>query len=616
MGNAWIYFATIGAGGVAGWFFGPLSAPVADLPAIAYLPSAASPLTSQGAVSKISAMTPGEIKFRIETILASPVRHSQELQLLMARWVAVDLEAAKAWMRAFPDDQTRPYDSGSQPLKEFFKAWAALDPAAAMAEALAVGGEKTFTAQDSVIVGLARADFATIQEVLTNTPAGKNNPRDAVAELMKQLIARDRPAALALARTLPGAMGDGAVQGIASVWARTDPGAALVWSQEHPDAGTRDSAMKTILTEWARQDPQALGPMLLQKREGQADVFHMDAAAEAVARLSESSPEAAAKFVKEFYPRDKLKANLSSLFFRLMGGDTGNPQSAAAMCAVVNVLPAETLATTRLWRNSWMSDLKPSWERILAEPDSSGRQFLLGEIGRKFASQNPAQLIQDVMKLPDAGSREEVLRVAFGAEGGFNFTLTREGTEAFRKAVDSMPESVRNLGAAHLAWSLGALDPQSAAEVIRQYPGAVESRNLVENLGIRLTEKVDLPTAQVWAASLPTAEAQGHGFSGIVAGQYSEDSEATSEWVRSLPPGFGRDSAASSLANRAKEDDPEAAFAWAASVQDDKLRNDAAKEVIKSWAAVDRHAAQQAVEESSLPADQKTSLLNSLSGQP
>lgn len=607
----------IGLGGVAGWFYTPVSGPVADLQVVARgaLGAAAAPATETGS-AKIVAMTPAEIKLRLDVILASPVRNSQEMQLLMARWVATDLESAKAWMRAFPDDQAKPYDSRSQTLKEFFKAWAALDPKAAMAEALAVGGEKTFTAQDSVIVGLARADFATIQEVLTNTPAGKNNPRDAVAELMKQLIARDRPAALALARTLPGAMGDGAVQGISSVWARTDPGAALAWSQEHPDAGTRDSAMKTIFTEWARQDPQAVGPMLLQKREGQADVFHTDAAAEAVARLSESSPEAAAKFVKEFYPQDKLRANLSSLFFRLMGGDAGNPQSAAAMCAVVNVLPEDVMKTTKLLRGGWMSDLKPSWERILAEPDSPGRQFLLGEIGRKFTTQNPTQFILDVMKFPEAGSREEVLRVAFGEDGGFNFTLTREGTEAFRKAVDSMPESVRNLGAAHLAWSLGALDPQSAAEVIRQYPGAAESPNLVENLGIRLTEKVDLPTAQAWAGSLPTVEAQGKGFSGIVMGHYYEDSEATSEWVRSLPPGFGRDSAASSLANRAKEDDPEAAFAWAASVQDDKLRNDAAKGVIKSWAAVDRLAAQQAVEESSLPADQKTSLLNSLSGQP
>ena len=127
---------------------------------------------------------------------------------------------------------------------------------------------------------------------------------------------------------------------------------------------------------------------------------------------------------------------------------------------------------------------------------------------------------------------------------------------------------------------------------------------------------MDLPTAQAWAGSLPTEEAQGRGFSGIVSGHYSEDSEATSQWVRSLPPGFGRDSAASSLANYAKEDDPEAAFAWAASVQDGKLRNDAAKGVIKSWAAVDRQAAQQAVEESSLPPDQKTVLLNSLPGNP
>lgn len=263
-----------------------------------------------------------------------------------------------------------------------------------------------------------------------------------------------------------------------------------------------------------------------------------------------------------------------------------------------------------------MSDLKPSWERILAEPDSPGRQFLLGEIGRKFAAQDPVKIIEDVMKFPDAHAREEVLRIAFIDSWGSAGVHSQETLQNLRKAVESMPENVRGLGAAHLAWSLGSHDPMSAADVLRQYPSAAESRNLVENLAIRMTEKVDLSRAGKWAASLPTAEAQGLAFSGIVAGQYTEDSEATSEWVRSLPPGYGRDSAAGNLAHYAKEDDPEAALAWAASIQDGKLRDDAAKGVLKTWVPMDRTAAQQAVENANFPVEQKAALLNSFFSEP
>ena len=277
-------------------------------------------------VSQFASLSSGELKSQLEALLVSPVRDSEKLQALMFRWVVTDLESAKAWVRVWPDDKSKWADSSSQPVRDFFKAWAGIDPAAAMAEALAIGGEKTITAQDAVITGLARADFQTIKDVLSNTPDGKNNPRNAVAELMKQLVARDRTAALELAMSLKGAMGDGAVAGISEVWARTDPKSALAWAEQHPEAAIRDNAAKIILMQCARQDPESVGPMLIQKKEGLPDVFRTEVADEAVARLSESSPQEAAAFVAKYYPQDRLKANLGSLFFRLMDEGAGNPR--------------------------------------------------------------------------------------------------------------------------------------------------------------------------------------------------------------------------------------------------------------------------------------------------
>lgn len=613
MAKLYISLGMVILGGVTGWFCarpGVVTMPEPGKPS-QVLATVSQPVPV-GASLKVTGMGAEEVKLRLEQLLASPVRNSQELQLLMTHWVATDLEAARAWMRAFPDDKSQSYATTAQPVKAFFKAWAALDPAAAMAEALAVKGEKSYTAQDAVITGLGRADFAAIKEVLANTPAGKNNPREAVAELMKQLLARDRPAALAMAMSLPGAMGDGAVQGIAAVWARTDPKAALDWSQQHADAATRDNAAKTIMTEWARQDPLAAGPMLLQKRDGASDVFHADAAAEAVARLSDSSPQAATEFVAKYYPQDRLKANLSSLFFRLMQDDAGKPQSAAVMCACVNLLPPDSLKNTKLWQGAWMSDLKPAWERFLAEPDSPGRQFLLGEIGRKFATQNPSQMVSDILKEPDADHREQLFRASFSEDGGFHEIGGKQAVEDFRKAVELMPSTAQSLGAAHLTWCMAAKDPLAAAEIIRQYPAAADAPDLIWNLTSRLAEKLDLPAAQFWADSLPTPKARRDAYGSIVSDRYSKDSEAASQWVQGLPAGPGRDGAASALASNAREDDPEAAFAWAASIQEEKSRLDSAEGVIKSWAAVDPFAAQQTVEKSNLPPDQKTALLNSM----
>jgi hypothetical protein len=395
-------------GGSAGWFAaaGQSNVPRPSVHQENAAPAAAAKSEAAGGKeTKISQLDAASVKSRLDSFLADPSHDPTDLPMLMARWVATDLEAAKAWMRAFPDKDSTDYDERSQPLKEFFKAWAAVDPKAAIAEALAVGPPKTYAAQDSVILGLARLDFSAIKGVLTSIPDGANNPTLAASSLLQKLMARDRSAALELASTLKGKLADGAMEGIAKVWARTDPAAALAWAEQSPNSGSRKTAIGAILTEWARKDPAAVGPHLLSQQDGQPTLFHAQAATEAIGQLAASDPAEALQFAKQYFPADYLKANFNKLFFRLLD-QTDGQQSVATMCACVNLLPPEALKDARLFANSWPSNLAPSWDAVLAEPDSPGRMFLLSEMGQRMCGQNLVKMIEDLANEPNANGQK------------------------------------------------------------------------------------------------------------------------------------------------------------------------------------------------------------------
>lgn len=573
-------------------------------------------LAAKVPVSKVSAMDAAAVKVRFEAALKSTARNTLELELLMARWVAVDLEGAKAWMRAFAGD-IKDSSGDRRPLVLCFKAWAALDPEAAMEEGLTLKGDNAEAALRGVLAGMGRADAATIQSVLQKAPSD-NYFYEEMVSLVRQLAGRDPAGARTMALSLKGLMGENAVQATASVWARTDPQAALAWAQQQEKASARERASIAVLTEWARRDPAAVGPLLLQKTPGSPDRFYGGAAAEALARLSASSPQEAVDFAAKYIPPERLKESLGNLYWRLLINDGASQQSTAALCQVVALLPPDALKDAKLFTRGWSryETMKPVWDRVMTEPDSPARSFLLGQMGQKLFGDRPAEFINELMQLPDNAVRQNLLESSFQGWMGYTSTVNddwRAGIASLRSAVDSLPESVRPLGVRKLAWTALTNDIQEAAALVPHYPSLAADADFMRNLAIQYNGASGIGGTQAWIDSLPDESARAIACEGVVLDWYDKDGGAASQWVDSLPPGARRDAAASALAMELQKDDPATAFTWAASILDPSKQADAVKSAVAVWGRDDWGAASEAIERAAFSAEQKASLQQSIS---
>ncbi|HEV7866175.1 MAG TPA: hypothetical protein VGO90_00735 [Chthoniobacteraceae bacterium] len=142
------------------------------------------------------------------------IPRSELLPTLVDRWFELDFEAAQSWMLARP--------------KEFMpiKAWATVNPEAALREALAMQSDWRATS----LLGAA----------------------------ISQLAGEDPAAQAARLRTLPRSeLRDGVFQGVLAAWAKIDPAAAYASLAEIPPGQTQDAARDGVLREWAERDPAA-----------------------------------------------------------------------------------------------------------------------------------------------------------------------------------------------------------------------------------------------------------------------------------------------------------------------------------------------------------------------
>jgi hypothetical protein len=256
--------------------------------------------------------------------------------------------------------------------------------------------------------------------------------------------------------------------------------------------------------------------------------------------------------------------------------------------------------------------MKPAWDRMMTEPDSPARTFMLGQMAQKLGGTQPTELINELMQMPDNVLRQNLLESSF--KGWMRYSSAgagddwRAGVAALRGVVDSLPESMRPLGARKLAWATLTNDIQEAAALMPQYPSLGADKDFVLNLAICYNGAYDIGTTQAWIDSLPGEAAQASACEGVVLDWYERDAGAASQWVDSLPPGARRDAAASALAVQLQKDDPATAFTWASSIADPAQQTKAVKSAVLAWARDDWGAAAEAIGQAALPAEQKAAL--------
>ena len=90
------------------------------------------------------------------------------------------------------------------------------------------------------------------------------------------------------------------------------------------------------------------------------------------------------------------------------------------------------------------------------------------------------------------------------------------------------------------------------------------------------------------------------------------DPQGAAQWIDTLPDGNSRDAAIPPLVNHVKSVDPTSAFEWAETISDDNTRFNQLQQTVRQWKRTDPEAAQNAINNTNLSEEHRTTLLQEL----
>lgn len=182
----------------------------------------------------------------------------QELYGLLAQRPPAEIAAIAAQLRALPEGRDK-----RDRITAFFKAWAHLDPMAALKSAIEFQTvEARESALSATIGGADATAVGSLAKAINNLPADAIPPLDK-SRLLGSAIAKwaqvDAPAAAEFLNHSPVA-GMGftmAFYEVAQNWAANDPEAAMNWAIEHSSGPRGTSALTGAINGWWQKDHAA-----------------------------------------------------------------------------------------------------------------------------------------------------------------------------------------------------------------------------------------------------------------------------------------------------------------------------------------------------------------------
>ena len=118
---------------------------------------------------------------------------------------------------------------------------------------------------------------------------------------------------------------------------------------------------------------------------------------------------------------------------------------------------------------------------------------------------------------------------------------------------------------------------------------------VLSRLASRLADK-DAPAAAAWATTLPDNENKSRVLAEVVQRWSREQPNEAGAWLNQFPASTATDDPRETFAMQVQKKDPEAAIAWAGTITDEKRRERATSEVVKSWAEREPDLARQWVD--------------------
>ena len=308
---------------------------------------------------------------------------------------------------------------------------------------------------------------------------------------------------------------------------------------------------------------------------------------------------------------DSLRRDLRSEAFSavLEGAD---PSAAGALVPAINDLPKESLPPSEkallLSRavGKW-SQLDPAAAaKFLESSGVRGMNFSTAyhQVASNWAARDPIAAL--------AWAREQTSKGEHFATSGAITGWWKNDPAAAEAYVASHLGTREDWQlASTLASNIFSEDPERAKEWVRQLPNEDARRQADAGLAIQWGFS-DPAAATKWAATLPPGECK-QALAETVGLWAQQDLSAAAEWLGSYQ-GAGRDEAVNNFSLSAAAKDPAVALTWAATISDPKTRAFAERGLASQWLKRDPPAARNWIQNSSLPADEKSRLLAPPSG--
>jgi hypothetical protein len=389
---------------------------------------------------------------------------------------------------------------------------------------------------------------------------------------------------------------------VAKTWAKQDPKAALAWAKGLGDQHERANALQAATSVVAESDPhtaiQALN-MIDPAGKPTGETPHR-AIAKGLAKLNFDE---AVQWVKQL---DPLKHNQEVLLTQSVLPALKNITATALVdmykgvdvagrssdfSETVNV-PLGLLPALLRWQ---VKDVSAALKEVSVLPNGEGRDCVLNFLCWKMSQESPTAALQFAAQA-DAGTREKLA-------GHLARTLATEGKVAeLAQAIKLNPaEGSATVAARDAAALLAKNYPERGAEFLQQLSEdlrPVAAAKMVPDLVAR-----DPATAIALAQNLP-AEAQAQQM-GVVAAEWAKvNSTDSMRWAQTLPAGPQRDTAAANLAATLVQKEPHNAFTWAHQISDADQRAPQLQSVLNEWLFQDAAAAKQAIAMAQIPPDE------------
>jgi hypothetical protein len=441
--------------------------------------------------------------------------------------------------------------------------WGESDPKAALAYIQGLnldGGSFPFDVVKSVISSWAEKDFTAAKAWVEGLPPGTYRRRSAMVDLAFALAQKDPAAALSLARSLPGDDGQRFLSGALNGWCLKDAEAAIAYAVQLPDVGF---TLVYMFDRIASKDPVKAINLLEQiPSENQQN----EALRKIGLRWAISDPNAALDWANQ-QTDPKVK---SEILQGVIGGMAQKDPERALELA--QSLPANEREGRIDYILGVLSESDPEGAVGYAMnlPSNKSKNFNVSRLAGQWISSDPQGALGWFDSLTDPKLKEQVA-------GAMIDNLPKDDLATSLKLLDTMPP--------------GFFQNQALSRIGRNWA------------------QTDQKAALDWANVQTDPEVKSEILGGVIQGMSVKDPNSAFQLVQSLPAGNSRNRIIITSLGSMAQSDPQSAIALASGIAEAHDRLMAQANVVRSWKRRDPTAANQWVNSSSLPQDEKAMML-------